>query len=229
MKSQIEQPFGYTGNVTISAVRGKTTFYKYSFHNAGTKLLFQGLCNLLAGESYASQKGRIPHFIRLYNKDGETVQRPTALTYAAIRYNTSLQVKAVDDNTNFVTVFHFAIPSTQINKTTNLMINHLRLFGETEDGGAMADTDDYVLATFDIPEGKGITTQSLTTNTQYIVEWSLGFSNKDGSSSVLPSNTQSTVPATNTSTPEADNTSSTEEADPSESTEPEDPTENEEP
>lgn len=218
MKSKIEQPFGYTGNVTVSAVRGKTTFYRYSSHNAGTSLLFQGLCNLLAGESYASQKERIPYFIRLYNKNGETV---TPVTIAAVRYNTSLQVKSVDDN--YVTVFHFAVPSTQIKKTTNLAINHLRLFGEAEVGGATADTINYVLATFDIPDGKGVMTQSLTPNTQYIVEWSLGFSNKDGSSS-----TQSAIPATNTSTPETDNTSSTEEADPSESAEPEDPTENEE-
>lgn len=204
MKNKIEQPFGYTGNVTVSAVRGKTTFYKYSFHNAGTVLLFQGLCNLLAGESYTSQKRRIPYFIRLYNKDGGAVQRLSA----AVRYNTALQVKPVDNN--FVTVFHFVIPSTQIDKTTNLMINHLRLFGEAESGGAMADEDSYVLATFDIPEGKGVMTQSLTTNTQYIVEWSIGFSNKDGSSSAQPSGTQSTI-------------------EPSESTEQGEPAENEEP
>ena len=207
MKNKIEQPFGYIGNVTVSATRGKTTFYKYSSHNAGTTLLFRGLCNLLAGESYVSQKGRIPYFIRLYNKAGESAT-PTPVTIAAVRYNTALQVKQVDDN--YVTVFHFAVPSTQINKATNLAINHLRLFGESEVGGATDDEASFVLATFDIPEGKGVMTQSLTTNTQYIVEWSLGFSNKDGSSSVQPSSAQLTIES-------------------SESTEPEEPAENEEP
>ena len=47
MSTNIDHSLNYIGMVSVSAVNGKTTFYKYSSHNAGTSALFQGLCNLL--------------------------------------------------------------------------------------------------------------------------------------------------------------------------------------
>lgn len=168
MENQITQPFIYNGQVTVSAVNGKTVFYKYSFHNAGTTLFFEGLCHLLAGEPYESQKARLPQFIRLYH--GET-----PLTDSAFKYNTTIQVKTTSEN-KYVTVLHFAIPAGQI-KASLGTIDCLKLFGEKATGGA-TEGSAQVLAVFTIPDGADVDPADFTPNTQYLVEWSIGFDNQ---------------------------------------------------
>lgn len=185
MNNYINQPFVYNGQVKIYAQKGKTVFYKYSSHNAGTKNLFHGLCNLLAGMSYNSQKEYMPQYIRLYNRE----LQPTSTDYAseyiytpltdAIKYNSTIQVKPystdseIDSYNNYVVVFHFTVPGTIISKG-NGVINYLRLYGEASSGGALVDEGselaDFVIET-------PVNPVMLTANTQYIVEWSLGFSN----------------------------------------------------
>ena len=167
MENQITQPLVYNGQVTVSAVNGKTVFYKYSSHNNGTTLFFEGLCHLLAGEPYESQKARLPQFIRLYHDE-------TLLTDSAFKYNTAIQVKTTAED-KYVTVFHFAIPAGQI-KRDGGTINCLKLFGENENGGATELNK--VLAVFEIPDEAEIDPQIFTPNTQYLVEWSIGFDNQ---------------------------------------------------
>ena len=169
-----EQKINYHGNVSIIAKNGNAIIYKYNTHNAGTAQLFYGLCCLLTGrQSYKELVNYMPKSIKLFNRLPDAIDPSSyqykALMDGAVYLSSPPELKVLDPgtNTNWCVVFHFTIPAYQI-KTDEGPINYLALYGN--DG-------ELKLADISLQDGDVVDPQNFTTNTQYIVEWSLSFTN----------------------------------------------------
>lgn len=172
MKQDTFGTIGYVGNVSIQLKHGNTIYYSCSSHNEGTFDLFKGLCCLLAGQSYQAQANNLPSTIRLYNVNGSI---RTALIDRAIPISTNIEAKAVAKySNNYAAILHFNIPGNYI--TRDSTITHLVLCGR--DG--TTQLAEFKLAT-------PLNTNDFTSNSQFLVEWTLSFANIGDNGGAVPS------------------------------------------
>ena len=180
MNNKTSQQIKYNGVVKVSIQKDGKIISTKTYHNAGTKYLYQFLCYCLAGD-FTSIKNYRPFKIKLFKNTGsasnpDPTQSVEASSFISVSQQPDvLPIKNDDQIVNYKTVLHFVVPYSYIFQQG---INQVCLYSM----GATTKEDYSAIYYFinsegDEPQWTPIDDRAEQENSIYnlIIEWEMSF------------------------------------------------------
>jgi len=176
----VKNEIGYSGQVKVTAMRGKKAIRTATFHNEGTINLFKFLCYCLAGEYNVAYNLRPQKIQLFFNQAGTYTEDLNNLKERSgkIQLNTDAVVKKYEpkspgetDTNKYTVTLHFRIPYAFL---TGDEVNHAILYNAYDEPCAhFSFTDEETGALINILTGAN---QDYT----LVIEWKMIVGNQKG-------------------------------------------------